>query len=203
MRTKIKLCLVMIFAMICTFVGGMYSVESPFTDDRKKIIRLVLKHPEVFRYAKVRRDFLRDTYEDCGNISEDNYRNYDYGDTFTSSEEGCINKVMRVITNGVVSTATLDTANGYATVHLGHASNGFQISAIGGDDLTDKESDTYMSNIAMLLEAIPDNIPTKATLKVVDIAQVAYYDDFASIKYDKDYAVEALAEKGIPYKGQF
>lgn len=203
MLARMKFTLVICLLLGAAFILGMFHVESPFTDDREKIIRLVLKHPDIFRYAKVRRDFLRNTYNDCDDITENNYRNYDYGDTYVSSVEGCINRVMRVITNGVVSTATLDTANGYATIHLGHASNGFQISAIGGDELTDRESDIYMNNIAVLLEAIPSNIPTKDTLKVLSIAQVAYYDDFASIKFDKDYAAEALAEKGIQYRGQF
>ena len=60
-----------------------------------------------------------------------------------------------------------------------------------------------MGNIASLIKAIPSNIPTKATLKTLEIVNVAFYDDYAKIEFDKDFSAEALAEKGIQYRGQF
>jgi hypothetical protein len=192
-----------ILAMIGTsFVAGMFKVESPLTDDRRKIIRLVVKHPDIFRYAEIRRNFMVKTLKTCDDLNESNFKKYDFGDTLLSSKNGCIDKVIHTIRQGVVNTSTLDTNTGYASLYIGNTSNSFQINSVG-EELKGAEAQTYMNNIEKLLRAIPKNVPDKATLKVLNIASVAYFDDFANIKYVKDYQAEKLAEEGIPYRGQF
>ncbi len=200
---KYKKQIISILILIVAFISGIIFTYTPWVDERNKIINIVLKHPKIFEFDTTRRKFLINTVNICRNLTDKTWKKTLYGDNLESAKEECMDKIMLTIQRGVSMTSQLDSGYGYLPVNIGHLSNSFSMSATNISGFTKEQNQIYTNNIRMLIEAIPDNIPTIDTLKNAKIIKVKYYDHYAKIKYANDAHIEELETNNIPYKGQF
>ena len=198
-----KCLMIVAFSTTLSFILGIGYTYSPWSEGRTVVINTVLKYPKYFPFSTHRRKFLISTVAECKNLTKKNWKDTLYGDNFETAKDECMDKVARIIRNGLTETSLLDSGNGKIAVNIGNVHNPFNLTSVISTKFTEEEDRTYTANIKKIIDAIPNNIPDSKTLKKVEIIKVRFYDHYAKIKYSMDYKVDDLAEKGIPYKGQY
>lgn len=164
---------------------------------------MVLNHPKVFPFSNLRIKTIKDLLKTCNGINNNNYTKFDFGTTVAATKEGCMNKTLSYITNGIQNGVSAESSIDNTVLHIGDSSNGFLAQVIRGHELSDKENELYIKNIQKLINAIPKNIPDKNILKKWKIINVNYLDTYAKIEFLQDAEMKALAKEGTLYRGQF